>query len=237
MRRKANRDFASQSFRPECPDICAAHMNYLSQLNNYARLAIFLCLSLCAHLAILSVLSWSAFGARQAAEQHGKRPLTVILLGTPSITSTENEKDAIEKAASQDDINVDADTNPSGNKFALSNEGLSLAMDQHYFSLAELDEHPFIIHDIPGDPPELRDFPQDGKLVLRLWINEDGEVINAEPVSSELPPAFVESARASFLKARFAPGRRGGNAVSAVMDVILHYAPPGQSNTLSKKLP
>lgn len=200
-------------------------MNYLSQLNSYARLAIFLCLSLCAHLAILSILSWSAFGARQVAEQHGKRPLTVTLLGTPSSTSTENEKDVIEKAASQDDINVNEDTNPSGNKFALSNKGLSLAVDLHYFSLDELDERPIVIQDIPEDPPELGDFPQGGKLILRLWIDKEGKVINVEPVSSELPQVFIDSARSSFLNARFTPGRKLGKTVGTVMDVVLLYAP------------
>ena len=112
-----------------------------------------------------------------------------------------------------------------GSKFALSEEGISLAVDLHYFSLNELDERPFAIQDIPPDPPELRDFPQGGQLILRLWINKNGEVVNAEPVSSELPQAFIDSARNNFLKARFAPGRIHGHAVGAVMDVVLLYAP------------
>jgi hypothetical protein len=210
-------------------------MDHLSQLNSYARLAIFLCLSLCAHLTILLALSWPSFGTRQVVEQHGKHPLTVILSAPSSITP-DNEKSSIEKAVSQDDINVSADPSQSSNKLALPNKSLSLTMDQHYFSLAELDQHPTIIQDIPDAPPELRDFPQGGKLVLRLWINEDGEVIHTEPVSSELPPAFVESARTSFLEARFAPGRRHGNAVGTVMDVILYYTSADQSNTL-RELP
>lgn len=200
-------------------------MDHWLRLNIYARLAIAFGLSLCAHLVILLALSWSSFGAQQVAEQYGKHPLTVILPAPSPIN---------EKSVSQEDINASADTNQSGNKFSLSNEGLSFAMDQHYFSLAELDQQPTIIHDIPADPPELRDFPESGKLVLRLWINEDGEVIKAEPVSSELPPAFVDSARTSFLKARFTPGRRHGNAVGAVMDVVLNYMPADQANTLSK---
>jgi hypothetical protein len=121
-----------------------------------------------------------------------------------------------------------ADIDKTGSKFALSEEGISLAVDLHYFSLNELDERPFVIQDIPPDPPELRDSPQGGQLTLRLWINKEGEVINAEPVSSELPQAFIDSARNGFLKSRFAPGYIHGNAVGTVMDVVMHYAPTGQ---------
>ncbi|HZW24213.1 MAG TPA: hypothetical protein VFF26_01905 [Gallionella sp.] len=202
-------------------------MNYLLHLNSYARLAIFLFLSLCAHLAILFALSWSSFGARQTAhhEQHGKSPLTVVLPGTQPTTIQSSKKSLIEKTVAQDSTGADADTDKAGNKFSLSEKGLSLAIDQHYFGLAELDERPFVIQDIPGDPPELQDFPQGGKLILRLWINEEGKVINAEPVSSELPKAFIDSARNGFLISRFAPGRIRGNAVGTVMDIVLNYAP------------
>ncbi|MFZ3016982.1 MAG: hypothetical protein WA056_00835 [Gallionella sp.] len=198
-------------------------MDYLLRLNPYVRLAILLCLSLCVHLTILFSLSWSSFGARQVAPANRAAPLTVTLPSTQPIAT--NEKSVVEKAVSQNDANINTDTDKPGNKFALSNTGLSLAIDLHYFSPNELDERPFIIQDIPSDPPELQNLPQGGKLALRLWINEDGKVIRAEPVSSELPQAFIDSARSGFLNARFAPGRIHGNAVASVMDVVLLYAP------------
>lgn len=119
----------------------------------------------------------------------------------------------------------DANTGQPDNKSAHSDTGLSLSIAPHYFSLAELDERPFIIRDIPPNPPELKDFPQGGKLVLRLWIDTEGRVVNAEPVSSELPPAFTDSARSGFQDARFAPGRKHGQAVASVLNVTIHYAP------------
>lgn len=196
-------------------------MDYLLRLNLYARLAILLCLSLCIHLAILFSLSWSSFGARLVASANRATPLTVTLPGTPPAATNE-------KIAPKKDTHINADTDKPGNKFALSNAGLSLAIDLHYFSLNELDERPFVIQDIPGDPPELQNFPQGGKLVLHLWINEDGKVINAEPVSSELPQAFIDSARSGFIKSRFAPGRIHGEAVRTVMDVVMQYASTGE---------
>lgn len=198
-------------------------MDYLLRLNPYVRLAIFLCLSLSVHLAILSSLSWSSFGARQVASANRAAPLTVTLPGTQPVAT--NEKSVVEKIVSQNDANINTNTDKPGNKFALSNTGLSLAIDLPYFSPNELDERPFIIQDIPGDPPELQHLPQGGKLVLRLWINENGKVIRAEPVSSELPQTFIDSARSGFLNARFAPGFIHGNAVAFVMDVVLLYAP------------
>jgi hypothetical protein len=196
-------------------------MNCLLRLSLHARLAILLCLSLCLHLTILFALSWSSFGARRSAPASHTSPLTVILPGTQPAAIANRE--IVEPPPARSDIVADSDK--PGNKFALSNDGLALAIDQHYFSLAELDERPFVIQDIRPDPPELRNFPQGGRLVLRLWIDEGGKVVNAEPVSSELPPAFIDSARSGFLSARFAPGRIHGEAVDAVMDVVLDYAP------------
>lgn len=197
--------------------------DYLLRLNPYARLAILSCLSLCVHLAILLSLSWSSFSARHIAHYNSNRPITVTLPGNHPLPI--QDKSIIEKTVTQPPARANADNGKMGSQFALSEDGISLAIDQHYFSSTELDEHPVIIQDIPGDPPELQNFPQGGKLVLRLWINKNGEVVRAEPVSSELPQAFVDSARTSFLNARFAPGRIQGNAVGTVMDVGLLYAP------------
>lgn len=148
-------------------------------------------------------------------QQRDMHPLSVILPGKPPATLEKNI------APKRDDTDIDK----MGNKFSLSKRGISLAVDLRYFSLDELDERPIVIQDIPEDPPELRDLPQGGKLILRLWINEEGKVVNAEPVSSELPKAFIDSARNGFLMSRFAPGRIHGNAVGTVMDVVLNYAP------------
>lgn len=200
-------------------------MDYLLRLNLYVRLAILLCLSLCIHLTILFFLSWSSFGARHIAQHKpaGQRQLTVIL--PDKLPLPAQEKSLAEEIVARDSSDADMDAGKPGNKFALSSTSLSLAIDLHYFSLAELDERPFVILDIPNNPPELQNFPQGGKLVLRLWINENGKVINAEPVSSELPQAFIDSARSGFLNARFAPGRIHGDAVASVMDVVINYAP------------
>ena len=197
-------------------------MDYLLRLKLYARLAILLGLSLCVHLAVLLALSWSPLGERQSMPADNPASLTVILPGAQPAAAPP-EKAGAETDAPRDGNEATADK--PGNEFALAKAGLSLPVDRHYFRLADLDERPFVVQDIPPNPPELRTFPQGGKVVMRLWIDADGRVVNAEPVSSELPQAFIDSARSGFLSARFAPGRIRGEAVDAVMDVVLDYAP------------
>ncbi len=102
---------------------------------------------------------------------------------------------------------------------------ISTSLTSRYFSLAELDQHPAITRNISDNPPELRDYPQGGEIVFRLWIDKTGKVVNVDTISSTLPQVFADSARASFLKATFSPGRKHGNAVASVMDVAITYAP------------
>lgn len=194
-------------------------MDYLLRLNPYFRLAILLGLSLCVHLVILFAFPWSSPGTRHASPTSRISVLTVILPDSKPAPLTTRE------TAEPTLARNDADAGKPGNKLVLPDEDLALHVDQHYFSLAELDERPYIIQNIPANPPELQNFPQGGKLILRLWIGKDGRVVNAEPVSSELPPVFVDSARNGFLGARFAPGRKHGQAVASVLNVAIHYAP------------
>lgn len=194
-------------------------MNYLLRLHPHIRLAILLGLSLCVHLAILLAFSWPPSGARHTAPANRISALTVIL------PDSQTDPLITRKAVQPPPEPSDANTRQPDNKSAHSDKGLSLSIAPHYFSLAELDERPFIIRDIPPNPPELKDFPQGGKLVLRLWIDTEGRVVNAEPVLSELPPAFTDSARSGFQDARFAPGRKHGQAVASVLNVTIHYAP------------
>lgn len=198
-------------------------MDYPYRLNKNARPAIFLCLSLCIHLVLLFAVPRSIFSARHIASQAQLGELTVTLQST----QPDNIKPRVDigEVVIQSEAKDLAEENESGSQFAVSNEGISLAVDQHYYSVSELDEHPFAIQDIPSNPPELESYHQGGNLVLRLWINEQGKVVNAEALSTALPQAFIDSARNGFLKARFAPGRIRGIAVGAVMDVELQYAP------------
>lgn len=99
-----------------------------------------------------------------------------------------------------------------------------------YFKTSELDVIPEIQRDIELYPPELHNLGHgDGKVVLRLWIDENGRVVKVEPVNSDLPPIFAEAAARIFMQAEFWPGRKNGSAVKSRVETVLFY-PSSSSN-------
>lgn len=100
----------------------------------------------------------------------------------------------------------------------------------NYFKTSELDVIPEIRRDIDLYPPELHNLGHgDGKVVLRLWIDENGSVVKVEPVNSDLPTIFAEAAARVFMQAEFRPGRKNGSAVKSRVETVLFY-PSSSSN-------
>lgn len=101
------------------------------------------------------------------------------------------------------------------------NSGLS-----RYHEAKELEVRPKILADtIPIDPPELRNEAAGGTLILKLWINANGDVDLVRVESSSLPEIFEESAIQSFKTAKFEPGKKKGIATGAIMQIELNYRP------------
>lgn len=210
-------------------------VEFLKKLDGSARLAIILCLSLLVHLAIIYGVPWSPAGEKSASRsvktQHGQHRLTVTLNSPATAPQATGKTDVTEAAG------VDAKTNSAGgDSLSTTNTLISTALESRYFTLAELDQHPAITRDIPGNPPELLEHPQGGEMVLRLWIAETGNVVNVDTISSNLPPVFADSARAGFLRAVFLPGRKNGNAVATVMDIVVSYEPVNRM-TIPQRIP
>lgn len=209
-----------------------AHMKYQTKPGDDNRLAKILCLSLFVHMVILSALSWSHSGTSHAAHQgkitDNNRRFTVTLANALPAITQKGLNPVDEQPVMQASADVSTGENMAGDKLVPLNDGILPAVDSHFFTLAELDRRPVVVQDIADNPPDLLEYPQGGEVVLRLWIDNTGKVVNAEPLASGLPQAFVDSARASFLKAVFAPGRKLDNAVCSVMDVAIRYAPVPQ---------
>ena len=206
-------------------------MEFLLKLNGYTRLAIILCISLLIHLAIIYGVSWSPVGSKHATHPikalDAQHRLTVTLtLPSHATAPQQPESAAIEKTAAIEvaDVANEAKT-VADNMLSSTDKVLSTALATRYFTVAELDQHPAITQDIPDNPPELLGHSQGGEIVLRLWIDETGKVVKVDTISSNLPQAFIDSAHASFLQAVFSPGRKLGDAVASVMDVVVSYAP------------
>ena len=94
-----------------------------------------------------------------------------------------------------------------------------------YFSLAELDKIPETQHPLDTAPLDLLDYPQGGEVVLRLWVDEQGQVLKVEPIKSEMPLDFVEQATKLFMQAQFFPGTVNNAPVKFISKVVIHYQP------------
>lgn len=111
------------------------------------------------------------------------------------------------------------------NKIETSNvdKEVSLAPPAIYYKTSELDQKPELIGEIDNNPIELRKYPQGGQVTIRLWLSEDGEVVESEIVKTELPEEFNKSALKSFENARFVPGIKESRPVKSVVKIMVQY--------------
>jgi outer membrane biosynthesis protein TonB len=96
---------------------------------------------------------------------------------------------------------------------------LGFSDPRHYYQSSELDERPKALAGIEPDDVMPND---DTYIVLRLLINERGDVDEVEPVISDASEA-EKSAVAAFKAARFSPGMRRGAPVKSEMWVELKF--------------
>ena len=120
---------------------------------------------------------------------------------------------------------VEPDTKSEYQDDSNSGSKLQSILNEKYYSLSELDQLPESQKDIDIESLNLLKFAQGGKLELRLWVNEQGQVVNVEVIKSEMPSAFVESATKLFLQAQFSVGRVNNNPVKFVSKVVIRYEP------------
>jgi len=105
-----------------------------------------------------------------------------------------------------------------------------LAIFSSYLSIKELDVAPAIVRDIDVSSAELqRRLSNGGKVFLRLWIDETGHVVRVEPLSSEMPSIYAETAARAFMRAEFYPGIKNGNSVKSKINIVLLYPAVQQS--------
>ena len=106
-----------------------------------------------------------------------------------------------------------------------SREGLNvLPLDAPlFYPTDQLTARPQLVEATELDTPEIKPILASGRVVMKLWINDRGEVVEAEIEKSDLPEAFGRSAVAVFRRMRFTPGQRLGKAVGTVMRIEISY--------------
>jgi protein TonB len=105
----------------------------------------------------------------------------------------------------------------------------SLLPQPHYYLTRELDVQPGIMTRVePEYPQAAAERHLSGKVVLRLFISEAGEVERLAVLRAEPPGVFEGSAERAFSVARFTPGMKDGRAVRVQMtlEVSFDSAPP-----------
>lgn len=110
----------------------------------------------------------------------------------------------------------------------------SLLPRPHYFLTRELDVRPGIMTRTEPEYPEaaVRRFLS-GRVVVRLYLDEDGEVEKVDVVNAEPPGYFEDAAVRAFLASRFSPGMKNGRPVKVQMTLEVNFdsadapKPPG----------
>ena len=101
-----------------------------------------------------------------------------------------------------------------------------------YLLGANLDVGPQPIGEIEPEYPESANL-QEGKVVVRVLINEAGSVDNVAVLRSAPAGLFEHSALEAFGKARFSPGRAAGVAVKSQITVEVHFLPINRGSRIS----
>jgi hypothetical protein len=185
--------------------------------------------SLIVHLTIFYGISYSFVG-----KKHTFHPLNVLNLQhrltvtlTPhSYATTQQKQESATEGMTKADDNISS-----------TNAVFSTKLATRYFTVSELDKHPVITRDISDNPPELSGYSQGGEIVLRLWIDETGKVVNVDTILSNLPQEFIDSAHAAFSEAIFLPGRIHEHTVATVMDISVSYAKTEAASTSVEQKP
>jgi hypothetical protein len=109
---------------------------------------------------------------------------------------------------------VDQDIQPD-----LEEKSIAPQPERTYFSAGSLSEKPFILQDV--DENILQNFAEIEfqKLILRLMINEYGDVEEVLIEEAKLSNELLSMLRLAFLKAKFSPGRIQGLAVPTILRI------------------
>ena len=94
-----------------------------------------------------------------------------------------------------------------------------------YYTANQLDQRPQIkLHIEPVFPPGAA--VSSGRVVLRLYISEQGEVEKMVVVSAEPPGLFEKSALDAFAAARYTPGMKNGGPVPSLIALEVLFGAP-----------
>lgn len=147
-----------------------------------------------------------------------------VRLASPPVPPTEDQK-----AVPDTVITHSPDTRSSGNaKEQVTNTiGTNLLpiAGMTFYPTDQLSKRPQPVVAVDFDAPELGGIAQAGKIVLRLWIDENGAVADVKLDKTDLPETITAPVVAIFRRSQFLPGERGGKRVGSIMKIEVDIDP------------
>jgi len=116
-----------------------------------------------------------------------------------------------------------ADSTAPESKDRSEGAGLFPISGPAYYTTDQLTKRPQALSVAELDTAATRSIIVSGALILRLRINEQGQVVDAEVEQNELPEIFAETAIKAFRQSRFTPGERNGQLVNTLMRIEVRY--------------
>lgn len=206
------------------------------------RMSAALAVSAALHLALVASLQ-APFGARWGGvESAPARPIRATLLGAPApqpaVEPVMEPRAAVPAPAESAPPPPPAPAaQPSApiQAEAPAEPPRALLPESKYYRTRELDVPPGIMTRVEPQYPEAAARRLlSGKVVLRLFLAESGQVERAEVVKADPPGYFEGAAERAFLAARFSPGMKDGRPVKVQMVLEVAFDSPSAPDTLRR---
>ena len=123
---------------------------------------------------------------------------------TPSVASTQSETSSQNETSSRSAAES-ADQPPQ--------EGVT------YYPSSQLTSRPMPLNDVMLGSAETLFVASNGAIILSLWINELGEVVEAVVETADIPEEIASGVVAAFKQLRFTPGMLADQKVRVVMRI------------------
>lgn len=165
----------------------------------------------------------------EMSSPRAKRPASAAL--TATLTAPRRDEAPVLNQPAQADPRIESpplpqasDTEAARPQVRMDGADLLPLPGPVYYTSDQLTKRPRAIAVKKLDTPETQSIIVSGKLILKLWIDTQGQVEDVVVESSELPEIFAEVAIKAFRQSRFAPGERNGQRVASVMRIEVSYA-------------
>ena len=195
------------------------------------RLVLFVWLSVLLHLSVIfSPLLGRTTGAPDEKSWQGGNP-SPVLRATLILPSGQVRMDARYQApadipAVKARTGVVRGQDPAAAEPAAGGSvgaGVLPILGTEYFPTGRLSVRPQPLGEVDLDTGETRLLSASGTMILSLWINDRGEVVDLSVEQNDLPEVFSRIAREAFRNLRFSPGELNGRRVGTVMRVEVSY--------------